>query len=246
MFIDINAWAGMWPGKPNIPSQIKPIQTLLSQYGIEYIFMASLDAPWSGSPHLSNSIIYETEQYDHISPVPVIDPTLPTWPIELDKAGVKIIKLLPNYCCFKLKEADELFEEASLKGIIVMVQVRMEDPRRHHTLARVPDVPIKDIMDVAESYPKLKIILGGVNTPSCFNLIPQLRAKPDIYLDTSQLDGMDSIKMLVEKGLESQLLFGSHAPMFMPAAGIARVLNDLPDEIAMAIMRDNAAKLLNI
>ena len=81
MFIDINAWAGMWPGKPNIPSQIKPIQTLLSQYGIEYIFMASLDAPWSGSPHLSNSIIYETEQYDHISPVPVIDPTLPTWPI---------------------------------------------------------------------------------------------------------------------------------------------------------------------
>jgi predicted TIM-barrel fold metal-dependent hydrolase len=55
---------------------------------------------------------------------------------------------------------------------------------------------------------------------------------------------MDSVKTLVKEGLGNKLVFGSHAPVFMPAAAMARVLNDLSDEVAVATMKENAARLL--
>ena len=52
--------------------------------------------------------------------------------------------------------------------------------------------------------------------------------------------------MLLDAGIGGKLLFGSHAPVFMPAAAVARVLNDLPDDAAVGIMKDNAEGLLSV
>ena len=55
---------------------------------------------------------------------------------------------------------------------------------------------------------------------------------------------MDGVKMLVDAGIGGKVLFGSHAPVFMPAAAIARVIIDLHEDTAVGIMEDNAAELL--
>lgn len=249
MIIDVNAWTGPWPALINVSYDVASVRSSLRVYGVERVFMAPLYAAWSANPHLNNSVVYEAaDEYDNISPVPVIDPTLPTWPEELAKAtghrAVRMIKLLPGYGGYDLAAADGLFEEAARANLVVMVQIRIDDPRRHHPMAMVPDVSAGDVVEAAKRHPDLKLVMGGASAATLRDIAAQIRDLPDLYADTSQVDGVDSVKKLVDAGIGGKLLFGSHAPVFMPAAALARVLNDLPDDTAVRIMKDNAAGLL--
>lgn len=251
MIIDVNAWTGPWPALVNVPSDVASVRSSLREYGAERIFMAPLAAAWSANPHLCNSVVYEAaDEYDDISPVPVIDPTLPTWPEELAKAAghraVRMIKLLPGYGGYDLAAKDELFEEAERVNLAVMVQFRIDDPRRHHPLAMVPDVPAGDVVEAAKRHPDLKLVMGGASAATLKDFAASLRDLPSLYADTSQVDGVDSVKVLVDAGIGDKLLFGSHAPVFTPAAAFARVLIDLQDDAAVGIMKDNAAGLLSV
>ena len=250
MIIDVNAWSGPWPALVDVPYDAASVRASLREYGVERIFMAPL-AAWSANPHLCNRIVYEAaDAYDDISPVPVIDPTLPTWPAELEKAAghraVRMIKLLPGYGGYGLTAADELFEEAVRANLAAMVQIRIDDPRRHHPLAMVPDVPTGDVVEAAKRHPDLKLVMGGTSAAVLRDLATPLRDLPGLYADTSQVDGVDSLKMLVDAGIGGKLLFGSHAPVFMPSAAVARVLNDLSDDKAMQVFSGNSKGLLGL
>lgn len=251
MIIDVNAWTGPWPALVNVPHDVASVRSSLRAYGIERMFMAPLAAAWSANPHLCNRIDYEAaDAYGDISPVPVIDPTLPTWPAELEKAAghraVRMIKLLPGYGGYDLAAADELFEEVARVNLAAMVQIRIDDPRRHHPMAMVPDVPAGDVVEAAKRHPNLKLVIGGASAAALRECAAQVRDLPGLYADTSQVDGVDGVEMLVEEGLGNKLLFGSHAPVFTPAAAIARVLIDLHEDTAVGIMEDNAAGLLGV
>lgn len=251
MIIDVNAWTGPWPALVNVPYDAASVRVSLREYGVERIFMAPLAAAWSANPHLCNAVVYEAaSEFEDISPVPVIDPTLPTWPAELEKAAghraVRMIKLLPGYGGYDLAAADELFEEAGRVNLAAMVQIRIDDPRRHHPLAMVPDVPAGDVVEAAKRHPNLKLVIGGASAAALRECAAHIRDLPGLYADTSQVDGVDGVEMLVEEGLGNKLLFGSHAPVFMAAAAIARVLIDLHEDTAVGILKDNASGLLSV
>lgn len=251
MIIDVNAWSGPWPALVDVPYDAASVRASLREYGVERIFMAPLAAAWSANPHLCNAAVYEAaSEFEDISPVPVIDPTLPTWREEFEKAAghhaIRMIKLLPGYGGYELAVAEELFEEAARANLAAMVQIRIDDPRRHHPMAQVPDVPARDVVEAAKRHPNLKLIIGGASAAALRAFAAQVRDLPGLYADTSQVDGVDSVKMLVEKGLGNKLLFGSHAPVFMPAAAVARVLIDLHEDTAVGIMEENASGLLGV
>ncbi len=251
MIIDVNAWTGPWPALVNVPHDAASVRASLREFGVERIFMAPLAAAWSANPHLCNAVVYAAaDEYKDVLPVPVIDPTLPTWPEELEKAAehraVRMIKLLPGYGGFDLEVADDLLVEADQGDLAVMVQIRIEDPRRHHPLAMVPDFPVQAVVEAAARHPAVKLVIGGASTATLRDFALQIRELPGLYAETSQVDGMDSVKMLVEEGLGRKLLWGSHAPVFMPAAAVARVLNDLQEDTAVGIMKDNALGWLSV
>ncbi len=251
MIIDVNAWTGPWPALVNVPYEAASVRASLREYGVECIFMAPLAAAWSANPHLCNSVVYEAaNEYDSIRPVPVIDPTLPTWRGEIEKAAgyraIRMIKLLPGYGGYDLTVADDLLAEAGRFNLTVMVQIRIEDPRRHHPLAQVPDFPVQAVVDAAKRHPNLKLVIGGASAAVLREFAAQVRDLPGLYADTSQVDGVDSVKMLVDAGIGGKVLFGSHAPVFMPAAAMARVLIDLHDDTVVGILEDNASGLLSV
>ena len=253
MIIDVNAWTGPWPALVNVPHDVASVRASLRAYGVERIFMAPLAAAWSANPHLCNSVVYEAaNEFEDISPVPVIDPTLPTWREELEKAAghraVRMIKLLPGYGGYELvaADADGLLAEAVRAGLAVMVQIRIEDPRRQHPLAQVPDYSAREVVEAAGRHPDLKMIIGGASAATLREFAAQVRDLPGLYADTSQVDGVDGVKKLVDAGIGGKVLFGSHAPVFMPAAAVARVLIDLQDDTAVGILEDNTSGLLSV
>ena len=104
---------------------------------------------------------------------------------------------------------------------------------------------------MAEQHPALRVIIGGTRTGEIRNLRRQLLDQPNLYIDVSQVDGLDVIKVLVNDGLVDKLLFGSHTPIFTPQAAIARVVCDLDDGTPNAtatiskIFSGNAGQILD-
>ena len=139
--IDINAWTGSWASFP-VEGDAGQVRDQLHAVGVQRICMAPLGAAWGHNPHVYNEAVYQAASgYAEVEPVPVLDPTIPTWKGELARAaahpGVQLVKLLPNYHQYQLAAASELLSEVAAAGLVASVQTRLEDPRRQHPLALV-------------------------------------------------------------------------------------------------------------
>ena len=249
MIVDINAWTGHWGSLPPA-GQVETVRAALHQIGVERICLAPLHAVWCHNPHPCNDQVYQAaRQWEDIDPVPLLDPTIATWHQELERARaqprLRLVKLAPAYGSYELEAADELFEALAAAGLVAMGQVRLEDPRRQHPLAQVPDLAPESVVEAARRHPDLKLIIGGAASQGLRALSEDLRCLSNLYADVSQADGLDSVRLLVEEGLGEKLLFGSHAPLFTPLAALARVVADLEDEAAGDILRRNARRILD-
>jgi predicted TIM-barrel fold metal-dependent hydrolase len=253
MIIDINAFAGHWPFSP-VRGDLAAVRDSLRAAGVQRLCVSPLEAAWCRNPHLANAALYEAAAaFEDVWPVPVLDPTVATWRAELARAAaeprVRLIRLLPAYSPYSLAQADELLDALAQAGLGVLVQTRLEDPRSQHPRAPVPDLPAAEVAEAAARHPELAVILGGARTAEIRALTERLLALPHFYADVSQADGLDAVRLLVAPasgypGLGEKLLFGSHAPLFMPHAALARVVTDLADAEAAAILGGNAARVL--
>jgi hypothetical protein len=246
MILDINAFAGHWPFSP-VRGDLPAVRASLRELGVERIFVSPLDAVWCRNPHLANAALdHSAAPLEDVWPVPVLDPTVATWRAELARAAaqprVRLVRLLPTYSPYALTAADTLLRALAEAGLGALVQTRLEDPRSQHPLAPVKDLPAAEVAGAAARHPDLTVILGGARTGEIRALREQLRALPHFYADVSQADGLDAVRLLVEEGLADKLLFGSHAPFFIPHAALARVVTDLSDADAAAILGENAAR----
>lgn len=250
MIIDINAWCGYWGTSLNFYEASHVCNSLI-EIGVEQIHLSPLHAAWSHNPHLANDLVFQAAQmYSKISPVPILDPTIPSWQEELTRAVnsgcTHWVKLLPAYSQYTLEQADEFLDSISCAGIGVIVQVRIEDPRHQHPLAQVADFSVRAVAEAAARHPKLPILIGGAGYSVLAEMSNRFIDLPNLYADTSQIDGVASLKMLVEQGLGDRLIFGTHAPLFIPLAGLARVVNDLDEAVAWPILSLNACRIMQI
>ena len=248
--VDVNAWVGSWSSQ-SVNAGAAAVRGMLKSAGVDRIFMAPLDAAWAQNPHLANDLAYDAaERWADVHPVPVIDPTVPTWKGEVDRAqrhaGVRLVKWLPAYAGYELEAADECAQALTEADLSLMVQTRIEDPRRQHPLAQVPDVPAPAVADLARRHPDLTVVIGGAPGSAIVDQSDSCRDIENLYFDVSQVDGMDSLMLLTNRGMRDRLLFGSHAPLFVPLAGIARVAVDLDDADAAAILGGNAEEILGL
>ena len=249
MIVDVAAFTGAWPTYP-VNGRLDEVVESLRQVGVDRVLCSPLDAVWCRNPHLYNGPLYRAcEGREDLLPVPILDPALATWESELNEAaegGARAIRVLPNYHGYSLDEMDSFWDAVMSTELVVIVQTRMEDPRRQHPLAVVNDVSAKEIADLGSKRPDLKLVIGGARTAEIRGLKDALKDQANLYADVSQADGMDALLVLVEEGLEKKLLFGSHAPLFIPHSAVARVVTDLDNGSAEAILGRNSEKLFSV
>lgn len=249
MIVDVAAFTGAWPSHP-VNGRLDDVVKSLQGLGVGRVFVSPLDAVWCRNPHLYNGSLYRAcEGRTELVPVPIVDPSIRTWKEELREAveeDVCALRLLPNYHGYRLRDLDLFWDEISNQGIVVIVQTRMEDPRRQHPRAVVEDVAVTEIAELAKRRRDVRFVIGGARAGELRGVGDDLQERPNLFADVSQADGMDAVKVLVEDGLDEKLLFGSHAPLFIPEAAVARVVMDLENGVAEAILGDNAKRLFNV
>ena len=250
MIVDLSSFVGAWPSHP-VNGRADQVWPLLRSFGVDRIFASSLEAAWCRNPHSYNRDLYRLAgETDDVWPVPVLDPTVATWPAELDRAAgedrARLVRLLPTYSSYDLADVDDFLAAVAQSGLGVIVQTCMEDPRRQHPLAVVPNLPAAKVAEAADRHPELVVVIGGAKAGEIRGLRDPLLRSPNLYADVSQADGMDTVRVLVEDGLGEKLMFGSHAPLFIPHAALARVVTDVTDDTAEAILGGNAVRALGL
>ncbi|MBM3263569.1 MAG: amidohydrolase family protein [candidate division Zixibacteria bacterium] len=250
MITDVCAWTGTW-NTLDAPGDVDSVRAGLRVYGVERIFLSPLAAAWRPNPHIDNQRVYEAAgRYPNIRAVPVLDPTLSGWERELDRAvrhaATPMVRILPAYGGYTPDDLDVFCAAIGKTRLALAVQVRMEDPRRQHPLAQVPDVRVEKIADLAQRHPDLTTVIAGASTAALRNLRDKLCTLPNLYADVSQADGLDALVTLVDAEITHKLLFGSHTPLFVTASAVARVVNDLNDKDATVILSENAARIFRV
>lgn len=249
MIVDVGAFTGAWPSHP-VHGRLEDVVASLNHVGVDRILVSPLDAVWCRNPHLYNGPLYRAcEGRDDLLPVPILDPSIATWKEELTRAVdsvVQAIRLLPNYHGYVLADQDAFWDAVSERGIVVFVQTRMEDPRRQHPKSVVEDVAVNEIVELADQRRDIRFVIGGARTGEIRGASDALKERSNLFADVSQADGLDAVRILVGQGLMEKLLFGSHAPLFIPEAAVARVVTDLTDEVAEYVFGANAEQLMSL
>jgi predicted TIM-barrel fold metal-dependent hydrolase len=248
--VDLCAHCGPFERRP-IGLEPTGLCERLAPWGVTRVFAGRLEALWFENPHDANRLAGPAGRPNgptEFVPVPVLDASLATWREELDRLAasgpLSMVRLVPSYHGYTLAQADPLLAALSARKVVAQVLVRVVDPRRQHRRAQVPDVPAAEVRDAARRHPALRVLLSGATTPALNALAHALPEQNNLWADTSQADGVEAVKGLVAGPWRDRLVFGSHAPLFVPEAAFARVVLDLDDADAERVLRGNAAALI--
>jgi len=186
-----------------------------------------------------------------VYPVPVIDPNLSNWEEQLaecmalansHRLPVPAVKIFPNYHGYEidLPALDALAQSLAALGITLCVQLRMEDERARHRTVNVPPLSIPDIVAFAGCHPELSIL---VCAPYMRDLA-ELNSAPNISVEMSFVESGHLLRDALRHMTASRLLVGTHAPLFIPAVGVAKAKADVVEaEVFAQISTDNFMRL---
>jgi hypothetical protein len=249
MTIDVCAHLGPFDRRP-IGVDAEGLAGLLAPFGVTTIHAGRLEALWFENPHDANRLPGSSRGGPvQIVAVPTLDPTIATWRDELDRLAklgpLPMIRLTPNYGRYTLTDAGPLLNALARRKIVAQVVARINDPRRQHPLAQVPDVPALSVLDAATRHPEARLLLSGAQTSDLTTIAPKLPKANNLWADTSQADGVEAVASLMKTPWRDRLVFGSHAPLFIPYAALARVVLDLDDATALRVLRGNASAIFS-
>jgi hypothetical protein len=249
MIVDVFAHLGPFSQRP-IGMEAPELAALLGPFGVTRIFAGRLEALWFENPHDANRLAESRMPATDppIIPVPVLAPNVANWADELDRLArvgpLPMVRLLPGYGGYPLWEADGLLDALARRKVIAQVVVQMEDPRRQNPRAQVASVPAAEVLEAADRHPGLKVLLCGAGTNELNALAPKLPRGRNLWAETSNADGLGAIPHLLQSPWRDRIVFGTHAPLFIPYSGFARVVVDLDDQDAGKIFETNTAEFI--
>lgn len=250
---DVSVFAGAWPFRRLHPTDPAGLKERLAAGGVTRAWIASAAAIFHADPMPANEDLAEAVAAANAEAfyikVAVLDPSLPGWRAGaarcVDELGFRAFKLLPNYHRYGLNDpaAAACAAFAAERQVPVCVQLRMEDERGHHPLAKVPGVEAKDVRAFAERHPAARFLACGAYTKD----LKALAGPENLWAETSFAESGQALRDAVQAFGARRLCFASHSPLYVLEAETAKLSVDQQDvspEDLAAIRFGNAQDLL--
>ena len=219
---DACTWVGDRPFgflRYNRPDTLKE---KLSRMKIVKAVVSPLNSLFSDDPLIENRSIVEVDR-DFFIPAPVVDLSRANWTKIfdfIDRYNIKVVKLLPNYHMYRLRDvSEELLRETTKREICVSIQVRMEDERGQYKPLNIKAVDINDVVDTVKKHTGQKFLVNGMYV----NEIKDLANFENVFIDVSAIEGSDIYKTLCDKNLLKRVVFGTHTPLFFPEGNVYKL-----------------------
>lgn len=247
--IDMATWTGNWPFLKLRYTELPALQAKLQSLGVRQSFVAPIEAILEQDPLRANrALLDSTRGDDFFSPVPVIDLSYANWAENVELAvrdgRVRMVKLLPSYHMYDISEAvlEPLVELTQRHRLIVGLQMRVEDKRGMYPLLNVNDPDIVRVVKVLSYFPEQMFVLGN---PVIAELAQVLKSVDNVYVELAGLENIDILLHLKRLYTLDRILFGSHAPFFIPEAVLAKLkYTEASQQDAEQVAYANAERLL--
>ena len=252
--IDVNVSLSRWPFR-RLPCDETPrLVKQLRERGVTQAWAGSFD----GLLHrdiagVNARLVEECGRHGagFLIPFGSVNPKLPDWQEDfrriVEDDRMPGIRLHPNYHGYALDDPvfSELLAMAASHSLIVQLVVRMEDPRTHHPLVKVPDVSLTPLAGLIQQHPKSRVVLLNSLKSLRGNTIAQLCKSGNVYFEIAMLEGVGGIAEFLRSVPLDRLLFGSHFPFFYLESALLKLQeSSLTAEQVRAISRTNAEGLL--
>jgi uncharacterized protein len=252
---DVNVWVSRWPFRRLPDDAQEELARRLQRLGVTEAWAGNFDALLHRDLGIVNArlvAVCRTHGAGLLRPIGAVDPLLPDWREELRRChevhGMPGIRLHPNYHGYALDHPAfaELLSEASRRGLVVQIALKMEDERTLHPLLKT--LPTTDPAPLAELLardPRPKVVLLNALGNVRVEPLKRLLATGAIWFDIAMLEGAAGLERLVAQVGPERLLFGSHAPFFYAEAAHLKLKESvLTPEHAKAIRQTNARDLV--
>ena len=244
--IDVYAFTGHWPFRA-VPDERAPLRWM-DRAGIRRALVTPMDALFRlEALETARDVAHLAKRHpDRVSAVFPVNPTIAGWQGRLGKlcerTAPAALALMPGYHAYDATDAcvDALLDEATRRGLPVLVVLRVEDVRKQHPLMPVPDVPIEPVTALARRHADAPLVLLGATAPECA-LLADL---PNVYVEISGMEGVDPPAAAVEALGPERVLLGTRAPFFVPESSRNKLaFSALDASVVRMITSENANRL---
>lgn len=252
MIIDSNAYLGGDPFRELKYGNIKGLLKLLDRTGIDKSIVSSMKSIYHTNHETGNLELFsKLKKYpNRFVGLACINPTFPGaikfMHLCYSKFGFRGLKLHPNYHGYGLTDeiSLKLIEESAKLDWPVHIQMRMKDERMQHFLMQVAGTPVKDVLSVAELFPKVKFILGGAKPRE----LPETYKYGNVYFENSFISGPQNIiREMVKQVGSARILFGTHMPLLYPEAALLMIrMADISEEDRKRILGENCKNIYSL
>ncbi len=254
MIVDVNAHVGQWPFGFLELSRPKALVKRLGASGIGQAWVASLEGLLHRDLDAVNQrTVQRTAPFpETLVPVGVVNPLAPDWQTTFQRCvhrwKMPVVRLYPGYHGYQLDHprVGQMFAAAAKARVVLQVVVRMEDPRTQHPLVRVPDVNLAPLQARLRAFPEVPVVLLGAMRSVSPRMLRSMRNWGLVYVEHSMLEGLGALERLMEDFSPARVLFGTHAPLFVPEAAVLKLTEAaLPPRVQKALCHENARQLLD-
>ena len=256
MIVDTNAYLGFYAFRQLRHNTADGLLQLMDEKGIDKAMVSSASAITYRNPQPANEELAAAVKghCDRLIPFAVINPFYAGWRDDLkichERFGTKGLRLYPKWHNYALSDRCllDLVREATERGMVVSIPVRVEDYRQRSWLVDVPDVPLSEIVDLVKACPKSRfILLNGAGYTRC----PLGRKDNDLpknyWIEISRLRATlgDELGTLVSQLGAERVVFGTGIPFKYPDPSLLKLeVLDAPPEAKEKIRSGTALKLL--
>jgi len=244
--IDINVSYGTWPFHSAGFQRIGDLEEHLTTCGISTALVSHIGAVWNPDVDGYNqALIRECSNIPGLVPIPVINPA---WPLPLNKThdseNSPGVRVYPSYHGYSLNDPvmDALVDYVLARDLVLFIQMRLEDERMQHPLARVKAVSVGDILAFHTRFPHLQIVCLNAYLPEVRQIAEQSNR---IGFDTAFCEWLFTMECMLEVLPPENIYLGTHSPFLYTQAGILKVTQSrIAGPTIKQITTGNAARLL--
>ncbi|NQT15633.1 MAG: amidohydrolase family protein [Planctomycetes bacterium] len=257
MLIDTNAYLGPFAFRHLRHATAPELLRLMDEKGIDKAMVSSAASITYRNTQPGNEELAAAARphADRLIPFAVVNPFYAGWQDDLEicheKLGMKGLRLYPKWHNYALSDAccRELVHEATERGMLVSIPIRVEDYRQRSWLVDVPDVPLTEIVELVKACPDARfILLNGIGyTGSPLGKKDNdLPANYSIEISRLSATLANEVGTLVSHLGADRIVFGTGMPFKYPDPSLVKLeVLDAPAEVKEAIGGANAARLLD-
>lgn len=246
--IDISGYFGLWPYWPIKTTTREKLISLLDQFSIDQVVVASTRSIMTDIREGNREVQDLARESDgRVHAFAVIDPSDEKLACkhleEAHAAEIKGIRLVPQHHRYRLDDdpiLNQVLASAQDIGMAVVIPIRLI---LHWGL---PQLDVRDINSIASNFPKLRIIISGVNYGEFRDALAVMRRHKNVCFEMSCMQMVRGTEILVDKVGAERVYFGTGLPLMYPYPGIYKILRaQISEQEKDLILGGNAARLLN-